>query len=145
MSMLTFLSVVVYMYILYFLSGCYCDTNGNGPIILYEPYPFLLYIIILISMILAMLIPLILLKYNNVKYLAVYIPSSIIIYLLLYGILMFTISRITWYFAEIKILTNPLVNWASHFIFLFFFPIGSAVGTLIGIIINYVDHKKTIR
>ncbi len=144
MSTLAFLSVVVYMYILYFLSGCYCATNGNGPIISYKLYPFSLYITILISVIFAMLIPSILLKYSNAKYLAMYIPSSIIIYLLFYGVLMFTISRITWYITEINILTNPLVNWTSHIIFLLFFPIGSAIGTLIGIIINYVNHKKAI-
>ena len=85
-------------------------------------------VVLIVSGVLAGIVPIVFLKYKNIKFLFLYIPLSILYYLVIMFLFMCIIEDYNVF---------DLINYAITSI-----PVGSLIGTVIAIFINYFNKKK---
>lgn len=115
---------IIYTYIILILTGGeeFIDKADS-----YEKINGIQYdAVLLICGIMASLIPILLLRYNSIKYLLLFIPISILFYIVLMLLCVF-------FFIDDNF---DLISYALSSV-----PIGSAVGTLVAIIFNLLKTK----
>lgn len=115
---------IIYTYIILIFTG---GVEFIGKADSYEKINGIRYdVVLLICGMMASLIPILLLRYNSIKYILLFIPMSILFYivLMLLCVLFFIDDNF------------DLINYALSSV-----PIGSAVGTLVAIIFNLVKIK----
>ena len=131
----TTLGCIVFTYIMNILTGgiavvsvsMYPDMQTIASV--YVP------IVLMSSGVLSALISLLLLRYTSAKFLLVYLPVSMTLYIALY---------LSVYFIVLPLAKNTaLCTWDFLLYSTILFPAGAAVGTLLSIIINQVKNHRT--
>ena len=127
----TTLVCIVFTYVVHTL------TNGV-PVFPVSLYPdmqtvdsFYIPVVLIIGSVLSALVSLSLLRYTSVKFLFVYTPISIVLYVSSYFVI-----------QSIDIINTPLNSWDYLLYYIMLFPLGAVVGTIISIITNQVRNYR---